>query len=140
MRMLQKLILLAAIAAVAALTFTTTASSEQARVKGAMHLTMSIYPAGADEQTLPANIAVRAGGTVTITFRNYTHRFHTFTIRALGVSALIWPATRGKSVALSHVTFVAPYGVYTWRCLFCGTHMHSGTHPMEGKVYAIIAA
>ena len=137
---LGKLFLLVTIASLIALTYVSTAGSQRPRVAGAMHLTMNVYPVGVDEQTLPANIAVRAGGTVTITFRNYTHRFHTFTIRALGVSALIRPAPAAGVFAVTRLSFVAPEGVYTWRCLFCDTHVHPGTHAMQGKVYAIIAA
>lgn len=136
----SRLLLLALVASAATLTLTATAGSQRLSPQGAMHLTMNIRPLGADETTLPANIAVRAGGTVTITFRNYTHRAHTFTIRALGIAALIRPAREGENVAVSHVTFVAPYGVYTWRCLFCATSMHPGTHSMHGKMYAIINA
>ena len=81
--------LLVAVVAVAVATFAVagTAGSQAPPAAGAMQLTMSIHPIGGDEQTVPDNVAIRAGGTVTITFRNYTHRFHTFTIRALGVSA-----------------------------------------------------
>jgi hypothetical protein len=138
MRVSPRLLLLAAAAVLAALAFTTTAGSQRPRVPGTMHLTMTIYPVAGDEQTLPGNIAVRAGGEVTITFRNYTHMFHTFTVHALGVSALIRPAV-GTKPGVSSVTFLAPYGVYTWRCLFCATHVHPDTRVMAGKVYAIAA-
>lgn len=140
MHALSRLLLLAALASVAALLIATAASSQRPRVPGVMQLTMSVYPAGTDEQTLPENIAVRAGGTVTITFRNYTRRFHTFTIRALDLTALLRPARSAKSPSVTRLTFIAPYGVYTWRCLFCATHVHPGTHPMQGKVYAIVTA
>jgi hypothetical protein len=140
MRALPRLLLLGATIALAALVFITTAGSARPRVPGVMHLTMSIYPAGNDEQTMPANIAVRAGGTVTITFRNYTREFHTFTVGKLGLTALIRPVAAGQRVRVTSVTFVALYGVYTWHCLFCATHVHPGSRPMGGTVYAIIAA
>jgi len=102
-----------------------------------MRITVNIFPAGHDEITQPANLAVRAGGTVEITFRNHTPLFHTFTIKALGISMLIKPAHDG-SVTLTTVSFVAPYGVYTWRCLLCASGAHPHMHAMGGKVYAIV--
>jgi hypothetical protein len=130
---------LVAIVVLIALTVTTLGSARP-RVPGTMHLTVNIYATGTDEAAMPGNIAVRAGGTVTITFRNHTALFHTFTIRALGISALIRPATAGAAVRVSSVTFVAPYGVYEWRCVFCASTAHPHMHAMKGKVYAIIAA
>jgi plastocyanin len=127
-----------AVAVLATLAFSAT-STARPRVPGAMRLTININAAGMNEAALPANIAVRAGGTVTVVFRNHTQLFHTFTIRGLGLSRLIQPA-RGGHATTTRVTFVAPYGVYTWRCLLCASSAHPHTHWMGGKVYAIIAA
>ncbi len=90
--------------------------------------------AGGDEAALPSNFAVRAGGTVTVVFRNHTRLFHTFTISRLGISRLIRPARTTK------VTFVVPYGVYGWECLFCASRAHPNMHPMRGTMYAIVNA
>lgn len=116
---------------------TTTAGARQRSLPSTMHLTIDIYATGADEHAQPANIAVRAGGTVTITFRNYSGLSHTFSMPGLGISALI-PARHGQRAGTSHVTFVIPYGVYEWRCLFCSGRAHPHVHAMKGKVYAIV--
>jgi plastocyanin len=100
-----------------------------------MRVTIDIRSIGhGDEAATPANIAVRAGGTVTITFRNHTRLFHTFTVSRLGMSILL-PPRRSTSV-----TFVASYGVYKWHCLLCATKAHPHVHAMRGSVYAIINA
>ena len=95
--------------------------------------------AGSDETALPAAFAIRAGGTTTIVFRNHTQVFHTFTIRALGISVLVRPA-RPHGVRTTTVSFVAPYGVYEWRCVLCASSSHPHMHAMGGKVYAIVNA
>lgn len=107
------------------------------RAAAPMRMTVDIFTAGHDESAQPANLAVRAGGTVEITFRNHTQLSHTFTIKALGISVLIRPA-RGEGVRMTTVSFVAPYGVYDWQCMFCATGVHSHMHAMRGKVYAIV--
>ncbi len=99
-----------------------------------MHETIDITASGQDEAAMPSNFAVRAGGTVTLTFRNHTNAFHTFTIRALHISVLVRPS-RSTSV-----TFVVPYGVYTWRCVICASGAHPHMHAMGGKMYAIVNA
>ena len=104
-----------------------------------MQVTIDIRAAGAVEAASPANIAVRAGGRVTVTIRNHTTLFHTFTIRALGLSAIVRPASHGTP-GVAKLTFVAPYGVYTWRCLLCSTPAHPHMHAMKGTVYAIVNA
>jgi nitrous oxide reductase len=97
-----------------------------------MHVTIDITAAGTAENATPANFAVRSGGTVTLTFRNHTNLFHTFTVRALGISVLLRP------MRATSVTFVAPYGVYVWRCVICSTAAHPRAHAMRGNMYAIV--
>jgi plastocyanin len=135
-RSLRFLVLTAVLGAAVAATAATAAST---RAAAPMRVTVDIFPAGHDEITQPANIAVRAGGTVEITFRNHTQLQHTFTIKALGISVLIQRAAKG-SVKLTTVSFVAPYGVYEWRCMFCAGGAHPHMHAMGGKVYAIVNA
>jgi plastocyanin len=113
------------------------ATAASTRAAAPMRITVNIFAAGNDESTLPENLAVRAGGTVHITFRNHTHMFHTFTIRSLKISVLIPPA-RGNGVRTASVSFVAPYGVYEWQCMLCATATHPHTHAMRGKLYAIV--
>lgn len=99
-----------------------------------MHVTLVIAPAGHDESARPANFAVRAGGSVTLTLRNETRVFHTFTIPGLGISVLLRP------LHTTSVTFVVPYGVYRWGCVICASGAHPHMHQMGGKMYAIINA
>jgi plastocyanin len=136
MRALPKIAVLL-VALVSALVAAAAAGSAQRSVPTTMQLTIDITASNVNEAAQPANIAVRAGGTVTITFRNYTRLTHTFTMPALGISALIKPR-HGDVAGVSHVTFVVPYGVYEWRCMFCKGSAHPHVHAMQGKVYAII--
>lgn len=94
-----------------------------------VHATIDI---GRTDSATPANFAVRAGGTTIITFRNHSRYFHTFTIRALGVSVLIRPE-RSTSIKL-----VVPYGVYSWTCVICASGAHGSVHSMRGRMYAIV--
>ncbi len=126
-----------AFATVLGLALATAGTAGSTHAAAPMRITVDIFAAGNDESTQPANVAVRSGGTVQITFRNHTHMFHTFTIKALGVSVLIRPA-HGNGVRTTSVSFVAPYGVYEWQCVLCATATHPHTHAMHGKVYAIL--
>jgi heme/copper-type cytochrome/quinol oxidase subunit 2 len=99
-----------------------------------MRVTLDIVSAGHDGVATPANFAVRANGTVKLTVRNHTSLFHTFTIRALRITLLVPP--HGSATA----TFVAPYGVYDWRCVICATPGHPQMHRMGGEMYAIVNA
>ena len=137
--MIRPLKLLTVVAVLAYTLVGTAATAGSTRAAAPMRVTVNVFAVGNDESTEPANLAVRAGGTVQITFRNHTHMFHTFTIKALGISVLIRPA-QGTGVQTTSVSFVAPYGVYEWRCMFCDTATHPHTHAMKGKVYAIINA
>jgi plastocyanin len=127
-----------AVAVLATLVFSAT-STARPRAPGAMHVTVAITSSGMDEVALPGNVAVRAGGTVTLVFRNHTTLFHTFTVPGLGINRLIAPA-HGTKATVTRITFIAPYGVYTWHCVLCPSSAHPHTHWMGGKIYAIIAA
>ena len=122
------------LAAAAALALVAVGAGTGARHAAPMRVAIDIYAGHGSEVVLSENIAVRAGGEVTVTLRNHTKEFHTFTIRALHVSILVPPFRSGSG------TFVAPYGVYSWTCLFCGTAQHPHDGPMGGKVYAIVNA
>jgi len=50
---------------------------------------------------------------------------------------LIRPA-RGGSPRTTSITFVAPYGVYSWECVLCASGAHGHMHAMHGMMYAII--
>jgi heme/copper-type cytochrome/quinol oxidase subunit 2 len=84
------------------------------------------------------NIAVAPGIPVQLTVTNHTGEFHTFTIPALHVSALIYPA-RGKTARKStfHFTAWAP-GKYRWFCAFCRHGGKNHRETMAGAIYAII--
>jgi len=97
-----------------------------------MRVTIDIARMGVDGTVVQSNFAVRAGGAVTLTIRNHTHVFHTFTVRALGISVVARPSRT------TTVRFVAPYGVYRWRCVICTTAAHPHSHAMGGKMYAIV--
>jgi hypothetical protein len=137
--MSRQLRLLAFAAAVVCALVATATTAARARAPGPMRVTVDIVSAGQDEIAQSANFAIRAGGTTTVVFRNHTQAFHTFTIRALGISVLVRPAPR-HGVRLTSVSFVAPYGVYEWRCMICATRAHPHMHAMRGKVYAIVNA
>lgn len=101
---------------------------------GAMRVTLDIVSVRGDGVATPANFAVRSGGTVTLTVRNHTGFFHTFTVRALGLRLLVPPHRSATT------SFVAPYGVYTWRCVICASGAHPLMHRMGGRMYAIVNA
>ncbi len=121
---------------VAALAVTATTGARTG-APGPLRVTIDIVAAGHDEVASPANLAVRSGGTTTLVIRNHTSLFHTFTVRALGLSVLVRPARAG-GVRTTSVTFVAPHGVYVWRCVLCASSSHPEMHAMRGKVYAIV--
>jgi hypothetical protein len=137
--MSRSLRLLAVALAVAVALVTAAATAARARAPGPMVVTVDIYLSGHDEIAQPANLAIRTGGATTIIVRNHTPLFHTFTIRALGISLLVRPA-HGNVTRSASVTFVAPYGTYEWKCLLCATSAHPHMHAMRGKVYAIVNA
>jgi nitrous oxide reductase len=97
-----------------------------------MHVTFNILSVGIESVASPTNFAVRSGGTVQLTVRNHTSFFHTFTVPALEITLLVPPHQSATT------TFVAPYGVYSWRCVICSTGSHPHMHHMGGKMYAIV--
>jgi heme/copper-type cytochrome/quinol oxidase subunit 2 len=99
-----------------------------------MHVVIVISASAAGETASPANFAIRSGGTVRVTIRNTTRLFHTFTVHALGINVLVRP------LRSTSVTFVAPKGIYEWRCVLCASSAHPHMHAMRGKVYAIVNA
>jgi len=66
---------------------------------------------------LPANFAVRAGQTVSVTVYNYDTGTHTFTAPSLGINAVI-PAGTDKAAHKVTFKFTAPSqpGSYQWWC------------------------
>jgi hypothetical protein len=101
----------------------------------AIHLTGSA--SHGEHVTLPT-FAVEPGLPVHVTFTNYTHKVHTFTVPALGISAVIGAAhgtTPGKTV----VTFTAhAHGAFDWHCLLCPVQGGANSEVMKGKIYAIV--
>lgn len=92
----------------------------------------------AGDQILEPNIALAPGVPVRLTVVNYTHEFHTFTIAALKVSALIRPAV-GHTPRTTLVTFTPrATGALKWRCVICPSGVHGLRHAMGGEVYLII--
>jgi plastocyanin len=67
---------------------------------------------------LPADITVRAGDKVTITFTNYDSGPHSFVSPSLGVVQVINGGGSMGSPQTSTVTFIAPKhpGTYAWWC------------------------
>jgi hypothetical protein len=94
----------------------------------------------AAERVVRPNFAVEPGVPVRLSILNTTHRAHTFTIEALGLSVLIGPAT-GSAPATRTITFTTHgYGVLDWACLLCpDAHHEATTRQMGGKIYSIIA-
>lgn len=66
---------------------------------------------------LPADVTVKAGQRVTLSFSNYDDAPHTFNAAQLGVNATI-PGAKGKQPGTATVTFTAPKkpGAYLWIC------------------------
>ncbi len=115
-----------------------TAQPAPAGLPSVQRLTITI--AVGDVEAQPANFAVKPGVPIVVTFRNYTHEFHTFTVPGLGLSVLVRPAKSGAP-RLTRVRFTVPeYGVYTWRCVLCASGAHSQMHAMTGRIYAIVGA
>ena len=66
---------------------------------------------------LPADVTVKAGQRVTLTFTNYDDMMHSFNAAQLGVNVMIPGAKAGKP-GTATVTFTAPRkaGAYLWIC------------------------
>ncbi len=93
---------------------------------------IDIFPVKTSEHVPMANFAVRPGVPVTLTIRNYTRESHTFTAPTLGLNIKIAPGSP-SAPTVTRFTFVAPFGVFAWRCTDC-------PGDMQGKVYAIVGA
>jgi len=104
-------------------------------------LAIAIRPASGmshGEHVTPANFAVAPGIQIHVTFTNYTRMNHTFTVKGLGVSALIRAAT-GNTPTKTTVTFTAhQYGSFSWACLLCPGQDGMNGAPMGGKIYSIL--
>lgn len=84
------------------------------------------------------NFALAPGVRVRVTVTNYTHQFHTFTVRALGVSELIWPA-RHHQPRRTRFSFTArQWGSFPWHCLICPSGQHGLPRAMGGTLYVIV--
>ena len=104
----------------------------------AISITRSTHPALESRVDGP-DFAIAPLSPVRITFTNDTADFHTFTIRALRVSALIPPARAGiPSTTSLAFTARTACGVYSWTCVICKSGAHGPQHLMSGHVYAII--
>ena len=91
------------------------------------------------DHAAPMNLAVWPGEKIVIKVLNYSYGFHTFTIPALNVSALILPA-KAAGPRVTVVTFLAPkHGVVGWHCVICPSGVHGKHHAMQGKLYAMTA-
>ena len=127
---------IAAVAALTVLAVLAVVGSTQASLWQPQTVTMTITSQG--DQAAPANFAVWPGELVVLKVRNYSHELHTFTIPALGVSALILPA-KGSGPRVTTVRFTAQkHGVVSWLCVICPSGIHGQVHAMSGKMYSMI--
>jgi hypothetical protein len=127
---------IAAVAAITAVAVLAVAGSTQASLWPLQTVTMTIT--SQRDQAAPANFAVWPGELVVLKVRNYSHEFHTFTIPALGVSALILPA-KGSGPRVTTIRFTAQkHGVVTWLCVICPSGIHGQVHAMNGKIYSMV--
>ena len=84
------------------------------------------------------NLALAPGVPVRLAVTNYTHEFHTFTVPALGLSALIEPA-HGTSPTTTTVSFTSwNAGPLRWHCAVCPSGMHGRKHAMSGMLYLVV--
>ena len=128
---------IAVLAAVAAVTTLGLAASAPASLWRPQTVTMTITRYG--EHAVPMNIAVWPGELVVLNVRNYSHEFHTFTVPALGMSALILPA-KGSGPRVTTVRFMAQkqHRPVSWLCVICPSGIHGQPHAMAGKVYSMV--
>jgi len=124
---------IAVLVAVAALTTLALTASAPASLPLPQIVTMTITSNG--DRAVPMSFAVRPGVPVVLNVSNYSHQFHTFTIRALGVSVLILPA-KGSWPRVTTVRFTTQRSV-SWLCVICPSGIHGHLHAMAGKVYTI---
>jgi len=126
----RRIAVLAAIASMATLGFS---ASTHAGVPLPQYATLTIARGG--EHVMPMNIAVRPGVPVVLNINNYSREYHTFTIRALGVSFLVLPA-KGAWARVTTVRFTPPAvgGSLAWRCAICPSGSHRARHVMGGTI------
>ncbi|HKI93203.1 MAG TPA: hypothetical protein VJ986_12955 [Gaiellaceae bacterium] len=90
------------------------------------------------DRVLEQNFALAPGVPVRMAVTNYTTEFHTFTVPALHISKLIFPA-HGTTPRTTTFTFTPRgYGAFAWTCLICPSGAHGYPHAMGGTMYAII--
>ena len=128
---------IAVLAAVAATTALGLTASAPATLWRPQTVTMTITRNG--DHAVPMNIAVWPGQPVVLEVRNYSHEFHTFTIPALSMSALIFPA-KGSGPRMTTVRFMAQkqHSPVSWLCVICPSGIHGKSHAMAGKVYSMV--
>jgi hypothetical protein len=91
------------------------------------------------DHALPMNMAVWPGEQVVLKVRNYTHQYHTFTVPALGVSALIYPAGKtGSRVTTVRFTAQKQHVAVVWLCAICPSGVHGHGHAMTGRLYSMV--
>jgi hypothetical protein len=99
------------------------------------HVSITI---GAGDRTGEANFALVPGVPVRVAITNHTREFHTFTISALGLSALVRPAA-AHAPRTTVVTFTPnAYGTLAWHCAICPSGAHGQPHAMRGMLYLIV--
>ena len=127
----RRIAVLAAIASMATLGFS---ASTRAELPLPQYVTMTIAQGG--DHVLPMNIAVRPGVPVVLNINNYSREYHTFTIRALGISILVLPA-KGAWARVTTVRFTPPTvrGPVAWQCAICPSGSHRLAHMMGGRIY-----
>ncbi len=102
------------------------------------HVQKVLLTIRAGDSAVNPNIALAPGVPVQITVTNYTHEFHTFTVRGLRLSELISPA-RKHGPRKTTFTFTAEkWGAFHWHCLICPSGRHGHPHAMGGTLYLII--
>jgi hypothetical protein len=91
------------------------------------------------ERVIGGQVALAPGVPAQITVTNFTHDFHTFNVRELGLRELILPAS-GHQPRTTTFRFTArKRGFFPWHCLVCPSGQHGRTHAMGGTLDLIIA-
>ena len=84
------------------------------------------------------NIALAPRVPVRITVTNYTREFHTFTVPGLGLSELIYPASKHHPRKTTFTFTAYKWGAFHWHCVICPSGQHRRPHTMGGILYLII--
>ena len=113
----------------------TASPAHRAPARAVQHVSITIM---AGDRVVEPNLALAAGVPVRLAIRNFTHQFHSFTVPALGLSALVSPA-RGRAPVTTVVRFTPTRaGTLAWGCVICPSGEHGHPHTMSGKIYVII--